>query len=154
MQLTRFSDLSLRLLLYLASRQGGANSSLVTARAAADLLNVPYLHLVKVVHRLAILGFITASKGKGGGLRLARPAETIRIGGVLRSTEPAAPIINCLKPVCPLRGDCLLKEALDQAYEQFFRQLDGYTLADVARTPSLKRLVHIAPPALHPRHIN
>jgi Rrf2 family nitric oxide-sensitive transcriptional repressor len=142
MQLTRFSDLSLRLLLYLASR-GQSHSSVATARATAEIFNVPYTHLVKVVHRLSILGFVTTSKGKGGGLRLSRPAEEIRVGGVLRQTEPAGAIINCFEPPCPLRRDCLLKTALDDAYEVFFRELDRYTLADVAETPSLKRLVQL-----------
>ena len=142
MQLTRFSDLSLRLLLYLASR-GSAESTAVTARAAATLFNVPYTHLVKVVHRLGVLGIIVTSKGRGGGLRLSRAPGEIRLGEVLRQTEPQAPIINCFEPACPLRFDCLLKPALDRAYESFFEVLDQHTLQQVAETPSLRKLIQI-----------
>lgn len=146
MQLTRFSDLSLRLLLYLASR-GPMENTVVTARATSEAFNVPYTHLVKVVHRLGVLGLIVTSKGKGGGLRLSRSPKEIRIGEVLRRTEPSAPIINCVEPACPLRSDCLLKEALDYAYEQFFLELDRYTLEDISKTPSLRNLVQLAIPA-------
>lgn len=130
------------MLLYLASR-GDQGSSLVTARPVSELFNVPYAHLVKVVHRLAQLGLIVTTKGKGGGLRLAHPAREIRLGEVLRQTEPGAPIINCFEPPCPLRSDCLLKVALDRAHEQFFAEMDRYTLEEVARTPSLQRLVQV-----------
>jgi Rrf2 family nitric oxide-sensitive transcriptional repressor len=142
MQLTRFSDLSLRLLLYLASHEPG-DFPVATVRASSELFNVPYAHLVKVVHRLGILGLVITNKGKGGGIRLSQPAEDIRLGQVLRQTEPLAPIINCFEPVCPLRSDCLLKSALDRAKNHFFEELDKYSLADVAQTPSLKRLVQL-----------
>lgn len=144
MQLTRFSDLSLRVLLYLAGRGDGEGAPQATARATAEMFNVPYTHLVKVVHTLGLLGFVTTTKGKGGGLRLSRPAKKIRVGEVVRRTEPNAPIINCFEPACPLRCDCLLKKALDRAQESFYRELDQHTLAELAETPSLKKLVRIA----------
>jgi len=152
MQLTRFSDLSLRLLMYLAGR-GQEETSIATARATAKLFNVPYTHMVKVVHKLGTLGLLTTTKGKGGGLRLALPPEEIRVGQILRQTEPRTPIINCWEPICPLHSDCVLKRALDRAYEQFFRELDTYTLGQVAETPSLRALVEInVPRVVPPQH--
>jgi len=142
MQLTRFSDISLRLLTYLASAEG-ASAATPTAKAIAQTFNVPYTHMVKVVHLLARDGWIVATKGKGGGLRLARPAESVRIGQVLRFTEPNAAVIDCFTQPCPLRCDCTLKHALDQAYEGFFLYLDRYTLADIAEMPLLRQLVQI-----------
>jgi Rrf2 family nitric oxide-sensitive transcriptional repressor len=145
MQLTRFSDLALRLLLYLASRRQ-AESTIVTARATSEIFNVPYTHMVKVVHRLGVLGLIVTTKGKGGGLRLSKSPKDIRLGEVIRQTEPPAPIINCIEPPCPLRSDCYLKGVLDRAREQFFLELDRYTLEEVARTPSLQTLVQLSVP--------
>lgn len=141
MQLTRFSDISLRLLLLLASRD--AASPTVTARATADSFAVPYTHMVKVVHLLGRNGLIFTTKGKGGGLRLGRPAHSIRIGDVLRMTEPDKAVIDCFTQPCPLRFECLLKQALDDALEAFYSHLDKFTLSDLATMPGLKALIQI-----------
>jgi Rrf2 family nitric oxide-sensitive transcriptional repressor len=143
MQLTRFSDISLRLLTYLASAER-SSSGIPTARTVAEAFNVPYTHMVKVVHLLARGGWIVTTKGKGGGLRLAQPAESVRIGNILRFTEPSGAVIDCFTQPCPLRCDCLLKQALDEAYEGFFAFLNRYTLADMAEMPLLRSLVQIA----------
>jgi Rrf2 family nitric oxide-sensitive transcriptional repressor len=140
MQLTRFSDLSLRLLMYLASRDHPMDA-MVTARAVSTVFNVPYTHMVKVVHRLGQQGWITTTKGEGGGIRLSHPPKSIRLGAVLRSTEPEHAVIDCFTQPCPLRGHCLLKDALDEGYEAFFSKMDEVTLADVAETPLLRQLV-------------
>ena len=143
MQLTRFSDLSLRTLMYLASREEPMDA-MVTARAVSTLFNVPYAHMVKVVHRLGQQGWIITTKGERGGLRLARSPESIRIGDVLRSTEPEHAVIDCFTQPCPLRGNCLLKSALDEGYAAFFTRMNNFTLAEVASTPLLKDLVAIS----------
>lgn len=148
MQLTRFSDLSLRLLLYLAGRER-TDKSVITARAIAKILNVPYTHLVKVVHHLGRIGLLTTTKGYGGGIRLAKPADEVRIGQVLRQTEPLVPVVNCFEPVCPLNTNCSLKGALDRAHEHFFVELDQYSLADLATDPPLQGLVQIAVPPVN-----
>ncbi|MBV8553750.1 MAG: Rrf2 family transcriptional regulator [Acidobacteriaceae bacterium] len=142
MQLTRFSDLSLRVLMYLASRDEPLLAT-VTVRQASSLFNVPYTHMVKVVHNLGREGLLATSKGRGGGVRLARPAAQIRIGDVLRRTETNKAIIDCFAPACPLRRNCLLKEALDRAYDAFFEEMNRCTLADVARSPALQSLVSL-----------
>lgn len=143
MQLTRFSDLSLRLLMYLASRDYPMDA-MVTARAVSTLFNVPYTHMVKVVHRLGQEGWITTTKGEGGGLRLSRSPKSIRIGDVLRCTEPEHALIDCFTQPCPLRGSCLLKDALDEGYTTFFAKMNEFTLADVSASPILKRLVPLS----------
>ncbi|HEU4635637.1 MAG TPA: Rrf2 family transcriptional regulator [Edaphobacter sp.] len=142
MTITRFSDLALRLLMYLGSRSEPMQAT-VTVREVAELFNVPYTHLVKVAHQLGQQGFLITTKGAGGGLRLARSAESIRLGEILRITEPSDSVIDCVTQPCPLAGACLLKGALDSAYAAFLDSLDRYTLAEVARTPRLQKLVSI-----------
>ncbi len=142
MQLTRFTDLSLRLLLYLASREDQQSVG-VTARAAAELFHVPYTHMVKVVHQLGRSGLLVTTKGKGGGLRLGPAPDTIRIGDVVRQTEPKGSLIDCWTQPCPLREECLLKSALDRAMEAFYRDLNQYTLAQMAQMPALRSLVQV-----------
>jgi Rrf2 family nitric oxide-sensitive transcriptional repressor len=140
MNITRFSDLALRLLMYLGSR-AEPMQAMVTVREVATLFNVPYAHLVKVAHQLGQQGFLLTTKGAGGGLRLARSAESIRLGEILRITETSDSVIDCVTQTCPLAGACLLKGALDNAYAAFLDSLDRYTLAEVARTPRLQNLV-------------
>lgn len=144
MHITRFSDLALRLLMYLGSRAKPMEAT-VTVRAAASMFNVPYSHLVKVAHQLGQQGFLLTSKGSGGGLRLARSAESISIGEILRVTELSDSVIDCSSQLCPLTGACLLKGALDSAYAAFLNKLDHYSLAEVARTPRLQKLVYLKP---------
>ncbi|HUZ93410.1 MAG TPA: Rrf2 family transcriptional regulator [Edaphobacter sp.] len=149
MRINRFSDLALRLLMYLGSRPEPMQAT-VTVRAAAGMFNVPYAHLVKVAHQLGQQGFLITSKGAGGGLRLARSAESISVGEILRVVEPGDSVIDCYSQLCPLAGACLLKGALDSAYAAFLDKLDEYSLAEVARTPRLQKLVYLKPEAVNP----
>jgi Rrf2 family transcriptional regulator, nitric oxide-sensitive transcriptional repressor len=142
MRINRFSDLALRLLMYLGSRAEPMQTT-VTVREAATMFNVPYAHLVKVAHQLSQQGYLSTTKGFGGGLRLARPAESISVGEILRVTEPGDAVVDCDTQPCPLAGACLLKGALDSAYAAFLDKLDSYTLAEVARTPRLQKLVYL-----------
>lgn len=144
MHINRFSDLALRLLMYLGSRPKPMEAT-VTVRAAASMFNVPYSHLVKVAYQLGQQGFLITSRGSGGGLRLARSAEAISIGEILRVTEPGDSVIDCESQLCPLTGACLLKGALDSAYAAFLDKLDHYSLAEVSRTPRLQKLVYLKP---------
>lgn len=144
MRINRFSDLALRLLMYLGSRAEPMQAT-VTVRAAASMFNVPYAHLVKVAHQLGQQGFLITSKGAGGGLRLARRAEAITLGEIMRVVEPGDAVVDCNSQPCPLAGACLLKGALDSAYAAFLDKLDEYSLAEVARTPRLQKLVYLKP---------
>lgn len=144
MHINRFSDLALRLLMYLGSRAEPMQAT-VTVRAAATMFNVPYTHLVKVAHQLGQQGFLITSRGSGGGLRLARSAESISLGEIMRIVEPGDAVVDCNSQPCPLVGACLLKGALDSAYAAFLDKLDEYSLAEVARTPRLQKLVYLKP---------
>lgn len=83
MQLTRFTDYTLRVLIFLARRRG----SRTTIRDIAEAHQVSEKHLVKVVHALSKRGFIITVRGKGGGVGLAREAADISIGNVVRDVE-------------------------------------------------------------------
>jgi len=149
MHINRFSDLALRLLMYLSSRPEPMQAT-VTVRVAAGMFNVPYAHLVKVAHQLGQQGFLITSKGAGGGLRLARAAESTSVCEIMRVVEPGDAVVDCHSQPCPLAGACLLKGALDSAYAAFLDRLDEYSLAEVARTPRLQKLVYLKPEAVKP----
>jgi Rrf2 family nitric oxide-sensitive transcriptional repressor len=130
MQLTLYTDYSLRVLLYL-----GLNPRrMATITDIAQSYGISRNHLVKVVHNLATQGFIHSTRGRGGGITLARPAAQINIGDVVRHTEVSFDLVECFDPqrnTCPIAAACILKSALYEAQRAFMGVLDRYTLADV-----------------------
>ena len=133
MQLTRFTDYALRTLIYL-----GKNSDrLVTIREIAEQHNLFENHLVKIVHKLAKLGYIETVRGKGGGMRLARRPDLINLGEVVRDTEENMNIAECFEVgaiSCTLLPSCVLKSVLIEAKKKFLDTLDLYTISDLINT--------------------
>ncbi|WP_340123673.1 Rrf2 family transcriptional regulator [Methylobacter svalbardensis] len=132
MQLTQFTDLSLRLLIYLARLP---EPGMATIAEIADYYQVSRNHLVKVANNLANQDFIMSTRGKGGGIQLARPAYAIGLGEVVRRTELNMNLVECFDiPTnqCRLIRNCFLKATLYEAQHAFMTVLDKYTLADAA----------------------
>lgn len=130
MQLTLYTDYSLRVLLYLATHQGQRS----TISDIADAYQISRNHLVKVVHQLSRNGWIVTTRGKSGGIQLAFPPERINIGAVVRQTEPHMNLLECFDKAnnqCAISPSCQLKQVLYQARKAFNDVLDNSTLADV-----------------------
>jgi Rrf2 family nitric oxide-sensitive transcriptional repressor len=140
MQLTQFSDYSLRLALYLAAHPRRTVSLQEISRA----YGISHHHLVKVTQRLVEHGVVASIRGRRGGLRLAQPPGEINVGRLLRVTEPHFYLVECFDRehnTCPIDGACGLKKALLEAQTAFFGVLDRYTLADfLPRVPTLIKL--------------
>lgn len=138
MQLTRYSDYSLRVLMYLALHDGRR----VTISEIAEKFSIPRAHLMKVVHNLSSNSFITTYQGKNGGMRLARPAADINVGSAVRATETSFDAVDCDDPPCPMAPSCELRPVLDEAMSAFLSVLDRQTVADLTKRPGdLMRLV-------------
>jgi Rrf2 family nitric oxide-sensitive transcriptional repressor len=132
MRLTAYSDYALRVLMYLAVKQGG----LATIAEIAASYDISENHLMKVVHQLGVAGYVETVRGRGGGLRLARPLQTIGLADVVRTTEPDMAIVSCFKPVdapCAIRPCCVLRRALERARDAFMAVLQEYTLDDLVK---------------------
>lgn len=129
MQLTRHTDYALRVLMYLALEP----ERLATISDIANAYDISRNHLVKVVHELAGHGFVKTFRGKGGGMQLARDADDICIGEVVRRMEGNLEIVNCTAPSCTILPGCLLQGVLYEARDAFLATLDGYTLEDLLR---------------------
>ena len=136
MQLTRYTDYSLRVLIFVALREEGAQA---TINEICDHFGMPRNHLIKVVQRLGQLGYLRTQRGKGGGLRLGKPAQAIVVGDVVRAMEPNLDIVDCTSPDCPLMGGCRLRSVLDEAMAAFLDVLAGYTLSDLIGQPAKLR---------------
>lgn len=141
MRFTTFSDYTLRVLMFLAL----SRDRLATIPEIAAAYDISENHLMKVVHRLARAGVVESVRGKGGGIRLALAPEAIRLGRIVRASEGAGPIVECLSaesPACRIAPACRLTAALQHAVDALYATLDEYTLADLVRAPrGLKALL-------------
>ncbi len=139
MHLTRFSEYSLRVLIYLAPDQ----ERLVTIGEIATAYGISHQHLVKVVHNLARHGYVHTVRGKGGGLRLAKPLESVNVGELVRKTEANLNVVDCEGTFCPIRQGCQLLTIFEEARDSFLGVLDRYTLDFlVSNKGDLDRLFH------------
>jgi Rrf2 family nitric oxide-sensitive transcriptional repressor len=133
MRLTNMTDYAMRLLIFVAQQP----QRLCTIAEIARSHGISEAHLMKITHQLALAGWIETVRGKGGGMRLARPPEDIVLGDVVRSTEPDLAIVECFASGgnCRLTGNCKLAGVLDGALRSFMEHLDGHTLADILPAP-------------------
>lgn len=140
MHLTQFTDMGLRVLMYLTQHQ---RESLVTIAELAEQFQFSHNHLIKIVNQLVKLGWIDATRGRNGGLCLGVVAMQLRLGTMIRTLEDEASLIDCDKAICTLNGRCRLQGILAQGLEQFYQFLDQYTLADLVRDPTQVVLVQM-----------
>lgn len=141
MRLTTFTDYSLRVLIYLAVN--GEEST--TIREIAERYGISKNHLMKVVQDLSQRGYVTAVRGKNGGLRLNTPPAEIKIGTLVRHMERDLALAECLgeNNQCILTPACGLKSILCEALESFFTTLDNYTLEDILPGKQKAELIQI-----------
>ena len=133
MNITRFTDYSLRVLIYTALHP----HQLVTIKDIAQRYNISKNHLMKVVQSLSTQGYLVSIRGKNGGIRLQREANTINLGQVVRLHEQNSVLVECFgdNNQCVITPSCQLKGLLAQAMECFFAHLDNYSLADLVSAP-------------------
>lgn len=133
MRLTSFTDFAFRLLIYAAARDG----RLVTIEEVVDHFEISRGHLMKVARALTGSGYLTAVRGRGGGLRLARPPQEIGLGDVVRATEPDFALVECFETRnhCVITPKCRLRIILNESLDAFVAVLDRYTLSDLMLRP-------------------
>lgn len=130
MRLAEYTDYTLRVLMYCASRP----QQRVTISELAERHEVSRNHLMKIVTDLGRQGVLETTRGRGGGLRLLKDPSKIRIGDVVRATETDFRLVECFDPItnrCTLTPSCRLKGLFNAALGAYFKELDGMTLADI-----------------------
>ncbi|MPW31847.1 Rrf2 family transcriptional regulator [Agarivorans sp. B2Z047] len=129
MHITRYTDYSLRVLIYLAIN----NESFSTISDIATSYNISKNHLMKIVHQLNLKGYLIATRGRNGGLKLNNAPGDINVGALVRELEDKRNLIECFgnQNTCVITPSCQLKHIFAQAQEQFYRFLDSYTLQDL-----------------------
>jgi Rrf2 family transcriptional regulator, nitric oxide-sensitive transcriptional repressor len=134
MKLTLYTDYSLRVLIYLASKP---KDKLSTIKEIADAYHISKNHLMKVTYELGKMGIIETIRGRYGGIKLAKEPEGINIGKLVRKTEEDFELVECFgnNNSCVITPVCGLKHALAKALNAYLSVLDGYTLADLVSNP-------------------
>lgn len=132
MQLDKFTDYALRVLMTLAIRAPDR----VPTSEIARIFGLSENHLSKVATQLVRDGFAASERGRNGGLTLAHPADQIRLGAVVRAMKRDEPVAECFGPntSCVILPACGLRAPLVEAQEAFFTSLDRFTLADVTKS--------------------
>ena len=147
MQLTQYTDFAFRALIALAS----VAPEKLTASEISESYGISLNHLLKVVQRMAELGYVETLRGKAGGVRLAVEPSSLRLGQVVRGMEPELGLVPCLRQEdadCRLLPACRLRGILQQSTQQFLESLDQYTLADIAGSRKrVQQLLELRRPA-------
>lgn len=139
MQLTKQTDYAFRLLMYLGRLPAEER---VQIQQVCRFYDISANHLAKVVAKLARLGYITAYRGKGGGIMLAKAPAQVRLDEIVRAFEGTLQPASCDQPPCRIAASCALKGILQDAMQQFLQTLAQYTLADILDAP-LQRVVMV-----------
>ena len=132
MHLTHWTDYSLRVLMFCAVH--ATRKQPVTISEIAEAHGISRSHLTKIVVALSDQGWLETTRGRGGGLRLLRPAAEVRLGDVVRQAETDFTMVECFDPgsnTCRIDGHCRLKGVLHSALASYLAVLDGVTLADL-----------------------
>lgn len=143
MQLTKYTDYAFRTLIFLGLQKP---AELVTVAIVSEHFDIPRNHLIKIVNHLAKLGYVDAIRGKGGGIRLNRPATKINLRSVVEAVEETLTPVNCHEPACRILPSCRLNHIMAEAQEAFLAVLGKYTLSDLQQEPErLEKLLRWTP---------
>jgi Rrf2 family nitric oxide-sensitive transcriptional repressor len=144
MRLTKFTDYSLRVLIYLAVNE----DKHVAVGDIAFAYNISKNHLMKVILFLSAADYVVTTRGKGGGIKLKVSPQQINIGDLVNKSEADTLLLECFSPAlseCRIEQACLLQDAFRKASMAFYAVLDNYTLADlVTNKTTLERILNVA----------
>lgn len=137
MRLTQWTDYTLRVLMYCAACQ--EREQPVTISEVAEAHGISRSHLTKIVQQLAAQGLLDTTRGRGGGMRLMKPASEINLGQIVRMTETDFDMVECFNAElnqCRMSSHCRLQAVLSDATRAYLAVLDSLTVADLV-TPSI-----------------
>ena len=125
--LNRNADYALRLMVEI-----GASSGAVSTAEIARRQEIPYQFLRKVARTLVCKGLLQSERGARGGLRLARPGESITLLEIISAFGP--PSLNrCTvePPRCDRRDICGVFPVWAEAQKEVERVLARHPLSEV-----------------------
>ncbi len=130
MRLTKQTSYAIRILTHCARKEGKS----VRASEIAHIYGITEYNVAKIVPILVRAGFLKSTRGRLGGLKLARPADEIQIGDVVRATEATYVEAECGggdSRDCAIKPAALINRLLGEALEAFINVLDKHTLDEL-----------------------
>jgi len=144
MRLTKFTDYSLRVLIYLAVN----DDKHVSVGDIAAAYGISKNHLMKVILFLSAADIVVTTRGKGGGIKLKVSPQQINIGDLVSKSEADTLLLECFSPelsACRIEPACSLQDAFRKASMAFYAVLNDYTLADLTTNKAtLQRILNVA----------
>jgi len=140
MNITTFSDYTLRVLIYLATHEGEK----CTADEIAKAYDISFHHVAKAAQWLAREGYVNSARGRAGGMTLRRDLSDINIGQVVKATERGSVLVDCMRAnggSCCIKPSCGLKLALAEAQAAFYKTLETFSLADIVTEKSALQML-------------
>lgn len=133
MQLKKYTDYALRVLIFTGTKP---DDELASIKEISEVFNISSHHLGKIVFELNKMGLLDTTRGRNGGIRLAKPPEEINVGLLIRRLESDLNLLECFDQGtshCVITPACTLRHALNKALHAFFSVLDAYTVRDLIR---------------------
>ncbi|HEX2193648.1 MAG TPA: Rrf2 family transcriptional regulator [Candidatus Limnocylindria bacterium] len=135
MRLSTRAEYGIRILVALARAEGQGPQSLATVARSEKL---PHAYLEQLVRDLRRASLVTATRGKAGGYRLARPAREISLVEAVRALDGPVLEMPCAGPdnleVCDRPQDCSVHEVFVRVHDSLASTLASTSLADVVAT--------------------
>jgi Rrf2 family protein len=141
--LTQRSKYALRAMLMLAAQP---SDQLLLVGDISSARNVPRKFLEQILLELKVQGLLVSQRGKKGGYRLARPANQITFGEVIRITDGPLALIACASLTgyqrcedCEDEKACAIRKTMRSVRDATASILDTVTLADGLKVEEKRR---------------
>ena len=113
-----------------------SNGHMVTTKEIAELYQIPYELLAKVMQRLAKQKFITSYQGVHGGYSMSRQPGDVRIGALINAIEgkSSVSIIQCEAESpenCSIHSTCTIKNPLVKLQGSINKMFEEMTILEM-----------------------
>ena len=131
MRLNLKTDYALRILIHAAKNE----NRLITSSEVSENYNITQANVTQIVNILKKKAYVEVKRGRyGGGFTLAKAADHMRIGDIIKDLEPDMNIVQCFndeKNTCPIVDHCKLVGFMYSGLTAFIEKMNEKTIADI-----------------------
>jgi Rrf2 family protein len=135
MQITRQADYATRAVLHLARR--GDDQRVATGQIAQDE-KIPPAFLVKIISQLSIAGILLTSRGRRGGISLARELKDITLLQVIKAVDGPVRLNECVENAgtCSFEDKCPMRLVWCDAQNDLINKLRNTSFSQLIQLES------------------